>query len=858
MTARSLADALRGTDDATLAELLALRPELVSPVPADLSQLAARATTAPSVARALDRLDRWTLQVLEAACAAAGPGSGDPAGYPDVAALLAGAPEEAVRAAVDRLLALALLWGDDQALNVVVGAREIIGAHPAGLGPPLTVLLSAGSPSRAADILADLDPGAAAAATSPRAVVDALAARIGSEAQRGVLLDQAPAEAAALLDRLTWGPPLGAVERADRQVRVATASSAVDWLLARGLLVAVDSATVVLPREVSLFLRGGRAFADAQPEPPTPRVVAVPDQVDRTAGGQALTFIRLTEDLLEAWGLDPPPVLKAGGLGVRELRRAAALLDVDPGHTALVIETAYAAGLVGPSGDLDESWLPTGAYDAWRADPPEERWAKLAEAWLRSTRLPGLVGTRDDRDRVAAALGPDLDRVLAPEVRSAVLAVLAAAEPGSALAPGDVESVLTWRRPRRPTRLRHQIVQWTLAEAEHLGMTGQGALSSPGRALVTTAEPTTGSAATRMARMARAPASVSASTDAAADALAPLLPQPLDHVLLQADLTAIAPGPLVTDLAHALALMADVESTGGATVYRFTEASVRRALDAGRTAGDLHALLAGHSATPVPQPLTYLIDDMARRHGRIRVGAASSYLRCDDEGLLAELLADKRSAELRLRRLAPTVLAAQAPGESVLARLRAMGFAPAAESADGTVLIRRPDSRRAPARQRPPRLAGEVATPSAQLRSAAVRALRAGDRASRAPRGESVASMGRPGVPPRTAAAATLMLVQLAVDQGRALWVGYVDQHGSVTERVVDPIRLEGGYLTAFDHRYEEVRTFAIHRITGVAFLETGDVDLDPVDTGFADVGPVGDTAQVPRDARSTEVRGPA
>jgi Helicase conserved C-terminal domain/WYL domain len=799
MTTRSLADALRAASDEALAELLGLRPELVSPVPADLTQLAARATTAPSVARALDRLDRWTLQVLEAACAATDAGVAKPVGYAAVRALFPEATDADVRAAVDRLLTLALLWGDDEALHVVVGAREIIGSHPAGLGPPMQILLGGLAPSRVQAILADVEPVRTAAderaQASPGAAIDALVALVSDSKRLGALLGSAPPEAVALVERLTWGPPLGAVERADRDVRVATALSPVDWLLAHGLLVAADPGTVVLPREVALFWRGGRAFAQSLPAAPEPALVAVREHVDRTAGGQAFSFIRAVEDLLEAWGLDGPPVLKAGGLGVRELRRAALLLDVEEWEAALVIETAYVAGLLGPSGELDDGWLPTPAYDAWRADPPEERWATLADAWLRTTRLPGLVGSRDDRDKVAAALGPDLDRTLAPEVRAGVLRVLGTAPLGAALDLADVEAVLAWTRPRRPARLRHDLVAWTAREAERLGVTGQGALSSPGRAVLSDA-------------------------DEAADALAPLLPEPLDYVLLQADLTAIAPGPLVADLAHALALMADVESTGGATVYRFTEASVRRGLDAGRSAGDLHALLAKHSSTPVPQPLTYLIDDMARRHGRIRVGAAGSYLRCDDEGLLAELVADKRAVDLRLRRLAPTVVAAQASGDAVLERLRAMGFAPAAESADGAILIRRPDSRRTPARQRPPRLVQEISTPSEKLRDAAVRALRAGDRATQAPRGTTVTGMASLGVLPRTAAAQTLALLQASLENGRSIWIGYVDQHGSVTERVVDPIRLEGGYLTGYDHRYEEVRTFAVHRITGVAALD--------------------------------------
>ncbi|WP_163008931.1 helicase-associated domain-containing protein, partial [Streptomyces sp. S5] len=152
--------------------------------------------------------------------------------------------------------------------------------------------------------------------------------------------------------------------------------------------------------------------------------------------------------------------------------------------------------------------------------------------------------------------------------------------------------------------------------------------------------------------------------------LAPLLPEPLDHVLLQADLTAVAPGPLVRPLAEALGVLADVESKGGATVYRFTPGSVRRALDAGRSATELHAFLDRHSRTPVPQPLTYLIDDVARRHGLLRVGAASSYVRCDDESVLDEILADRRATALRLRRLAPTVVAAQADPRTLIEGLK--------------------------------------------------------------------------------------------------------------------------------------------------------------------------------------------
>jgi len=790
-----LAEALRGTDDDALAELLRLRPELISPVPGDLAQLAARAAGAPSVSRALDRLDRWGLQVLEAVCAAT-----DPATAAEVLSLLRPAPAAAVRVALDRLIAMALVYGDDERLFVVAGAREVIGPHPAGLGPSAEVLLGWFGSGRLHTLFEDM--GLAPTDDTAEAI-RAYVAFFADADRAGALIARAPRAAREVLDRLTWGPPVGAVPRADRAVRAETVTSPVEWLLAHGLLVATDPGTVVLPREVSLHLRGGRAHQHVEPVAPQPSdgTVVASGRIQSTAGAQAFALLRAVEDLLDSWGLDGPPVLKAGGLGVRELKKAAAALDSDEAAAAVVLEVAFAAGLVGRSGDLDDRWLPTPGYDGWRQLDPADRWVSLADAWLRTTRVAGLVGSRDDRDKAAAPLGPDLDRTLAPEVRSAVLGVLAAAPPGTAVAADAVEAALTWQRPRRPSRLRHGLVGWTLREADQLGLTGAGAISEPGRALLATTDPDR--------------------LDRAADLLEPLLPQPLDHVLLQADLTAVAPGPLIAELAHELALAADVESTGGATVYRFSESSVRRALDAGRTAADLHAFLAGASRTPIPQPLSYLVDDIARRHGRIRVGTASAYLRCDDEQLLSELVGDRRAGELRLRRLAPTVVSAQAPVDAVLERLRAMGYAPAAEGPDGAVLIRRPDSRRAPAHQRPPRLVTEAGAPTQTLRAAAVRALRAGDRATQAPRGAVVAGMAvTSGVLPRTAASMTLAMLREALEQGRPVWIGYVDTHGSVTERVVDPVRLEGGYLTAYDHRYEEVHTFAVHRITGVAALD--------------------------------------
>jgi hypothetical protein len=788
---RSLADDLRVRSDEALAMLLRARPDLISPVPGDLGILAVRATTRSSVQRALDRLDRFTLQAVDVLCVLP-----DPATTAAVTTLLgapAGPPVEVLRTQ-------ALLYGPDDALRLVRTVREAVGS-PAGLGPPAEQVLAQYGPSRLGRLLDDLG---LARTGDPVSAATAIAARLADPLFLDEMLAQSGPQARVVLDRLTWGPPTGQITDAHRQVSIDSARTPVERLLARALLVATGSDEVVLPREAALRLRGGRVHAEPAPAPPALATTRrVPAHVDRTAGGSAFTILRHVEDLLETWGVAGPLVLRAGGLGVRDLRRAASVLDLDETATAFAAELAYVAGLLAPNGEIEETWRPTPAYDAWRGQDPGQRWATLAAGWLRTTRLAGLVGTRDERDRPLSALGPDLDRAMAPDVRAAVLAELAALPPGTVAGAEAITERLAWFAPRRGGRLRPDAVTWTLREAEALGVVGLGALAAPGRALI--ADPDDEAAIERV--------------------LVPLLPVPLDHVLLQADLTAVAPGPLETELARELALLADVESTGGATVFRLTDASVRRALDAGRSAEDVHRLLAARSRTPVPQPLTYLVDDVARRHGRIRVGTASAYVRADDPGVLAELVADRRTAQLRLRRLAPTVLAAQAPVDVVLARLRELGFAPAAETPEGDLLVRRPDSLRSPRRQPPPRVAGEPAPPRDAVVAAAVRALRAGDRAATAVRrplaGDAGPDAGRGNGPvPRTATVETLSALQAAADGGDRLWIGYVDNEGSASQRVIEPITVEGGQVSAFDHRRGEVATFAIHRITGVAALD--------------------------------------
>ena len=92
------------------------------------------------------------------------------------------------------------------------------------------------------------------------------------------------------------------------------------------------------------------------------------------------------------------------------------------------------------------------------------------------------------------------------------------------------------------------------------------------------------------------------------------------------------------------------------------------------------------SKTPIPQPLEYLITDTSRKHGQLRVGAISSYLRCEDPAIVAQIISDKKLQQLDFRQIAPTVIVSDYGSDEVLEVLRSNGYLPAAESAQGILL----------------------------------------------------------------------------------------------------------------------------------------------------------------------------
>ena len=733
MEIRSYADYLRGLDDASLISMFSYRPDLVTPVPPDMASLAVRASSAHSLARAVDTLNKWQLQVLEI-CAVLP----EPFNEKDVASL----SEKSALFVIPGLIERGLIYTDKDGLRTPTTLKEVLGNEIAGLGPASMTKLKLKK------------------------------------------LDEAPAASKKVLDAMVWGPPRGAI--AD----IKKPSAGVQWLLEEGFLIPFNQQTVVLPREVAIYLRGNKVHRElATSQPAISGSKRDARNVQLAAIANITTFLRWTEEVLNFWAQEPATALRSGGLGVRDLKELSMHLGVEEVCTAFVAEVAYLAGLL--TIDPDDKILPTHQFDIWLAQSASSKWQLLASSWLTTSRLSGLVGKEGSKS--IAPLGPELDRSAAASTRRLVLNLL---QENSELAV-DLDSLFAaaqWLAPaKRAGGLQKDYITWTLREAEWLGLTGQGVLSIYGSDFLAGGD------------------CIAIDSD---------LPKAVDHILIQSDNTAIAPGPLEHEVAQELALIADVESRGGATVFRFSESSIRRGLDHGRTGDEISKFLKKTSKTPMPQPLEYLIADVAKKHGKLRVGNTASFIRCEDAALITQILGDKRLEILGLRKIAPEVLICSHDAAEAINILRSCGYLPAAEDSRG-LLLSGPRIQRAQSKARPPRIIGEYEKPDEIQIEGALRALRTGEKSSRKQSTMRNIATEALGSLPRTTANETLELLSdyLQNQPAKSLSIGYADNNGLVSHRIIDPLKLSAGSLIARDHATGEVQTFRIARITGVAAL---------------------------------------
>ncbi|MQS15638.1 hypothetical protein F7Q99_26050 [Streptomyces kaniharaensis] len=773
-----------------LHRVLTARPDAgAAPEPRAMGELADRLQRPGSVALALRRVPLPCLQVGEALAAL-----GETASRGELAALL-GVVDAELGEALAVLADHALIWpGADGVLHQASALRQAWRA-PLGLEPPLVKLLDGQTSDTLRGMLSALG---LKPLTTRQQRVAALLDQYGSAERILAVVAKAPARTRELLERqartkpedprpvIVFGSPRPDVPAAAR------------WAVARGLLLQDRHGFMParMPAEVALALRGADWHAPFDPVPPLPALAPVSAaEVDGETASAAGAFGSHAAAVLAECAARPLTVLKAGGVGAREVARVGKAVRCDEPTVRLVLETAHGGGLVRRDGDRV---LVTEAYDSWVEQEPADQVAQLVHAWWQLPYTPTQSRDEDGKALPALVRASVCDGCV--QARHGLLAALRRLPSDQGAADlADLGRLVEWHHPHA-----EQLPQDTepfatvIHEARLLGVLARGALSPLGAAL------TSGDAA-ELAGHARR-----------------LLPAAVDGVRIGSDLTAVATGTPSARLTALLDSLADREARGTASVWRFSAAGLRRALDAGHDAAAVEADLTAVAGGPLPQALTYLIADTARRHGRVRVASAACVIHGPEPALLAEIAAHRKLAGLGLRQLAPTVLTSRSSVTQTLAALRAHGYAPVAEAADGTVRIERTAPQRAPAVPRPRARAGRPATPvPPDLRALASKLVHA-------PAEPRLPDPDR-GIPydsdteeilAETAKQLSLTDVRQlahAIHTGEAVTIEYVDGVGAHTVRALSELELDAPYLYAWCHLRSDNRVFTLSRIRTIA-----------------------------------------
>lgn len=513
-------------------------------------------------------------------------------------------------------------------------------------------------------------------------------------------------------------------------------------LITKGLLIRVNSSTVQLPRPVRDVLRGHppRTFPMTKPE----KKNVDQDAVDSAATTQGLDAVRQLRQLITMLLAEPVALNKDGSVGVRARTNMSKQLGFDP---AVLITVGESAGLIG-RGNVEDVDVLAATKDAltWLDATLSDQWAILLAGWAASP-------WRTDLDE--KLLSPAMH---SPDARNARLTVLRHN--------GDPHS-LFFHAPLAASQLAPTFIATVVEEARFVGaLDATPAASSPLMALLDGGDI---AAATRV-----------------------LVPPPVDTLIAQADLTVLAPGPLEPEMGAFLENIAELESPGVASVWRITDASVRRGLDSGLTAEEIHAWLDSHVLGEVPQGITFLVDDIARTHGSIRAGATASYIHSADPSLITTA-AEKLGG--LLRPLAPTVAVSQLPLPKLMDALRKAGLQPTAEDETGAQLNMAPEPALVPA------------TPSHLPRPTSVTAEQADQIIARLRSGEA---------PEESSSSGTLETLRAAARGKRQVTLGYVDKNGRGQTLTALPLSVSAGQVDVHVAATDSVVRIALPRITKV------------------------------------------
>lgn len=779
----SFAEYLSQLDEASLSAVLQSRPDTrARPVPRGFAQLAQRLDGAASLSAALYTLNRDAIVVGQAIAAL-----GASATVPEVARLL-GASEHVVEGCVSELCERGLAWVDSGTLYL----PEQLTAHwvaQIGGGRSVTKIARSVLVDELHAVAEAL--GVAASGLRKPELIDRLSEAMSDVRSLAAVVAGLPKPARDRLEELRHGYVdfYDGFYPAYRTPRPRGRSDPTNLLIEAGLLLRVNGRTE-LPREVAVAAWLSERELAVTGRPDIPPAADIDEAAVRPAAqAAAQELLRGVTTLLDDARSKPIAALKKGGVGARERSALAKRLSVSSDIGVFWIDVAYAAGLLG---EVDAGYAPTDAYDQWRSAEPGRRWAMLAGAWFALDHAPLSREIDDDKE-----LPPPLP--LASEAGAMRRALLRAARPGVAVrAAGDQ---IDWFFPLHSYDAvqRGNKVAAAVREGELLGVIVADRVTELGEHLLAVVDMIAGAsphdAVAELARRCSA-----------------LLPEAPCQVIAQSDLTAVVSGQPSVAVSRLLAASAISETRGTAGVWRFTADSVRGALDAGWAAQELLTQLKAVSERGVPQTLEYLISDVARRHGHVRVRGSRSCV-VADEATITEILHTRLLAKLGLSQLAPTVLSSACEPDEVLSRLRAVGLSPVAEDSSGTVIVQQRQEHRAATTD-----STMVSAPRATLTAIDLARQLIADPNGEIARGSagSVTLALLAQLNPRLDDA-ELELLSDAVDRRSDVLIAYRDNNGSRTIRPIQPQQLYGKWLDSWCHLRGGQRDFTVANIESVA-----------------------------------------
>ena len=639
-------EALRSYDAGRLARLLILRPGLMQAP--SLDALATAITSARAVHEAVDDLPAPVLQVIEAL-----------AMLPDGCRLseLAGLdPEQDVP---DRLEAVVTDLQDRFLLHPETGPLRLVGpvrqylTSPLGLGRHVDSCHEYTPYVELCDLVQRLGLPRPRSGSAAR---QALRQIFSDTPPLAASLAGLPPSALALLRRADREGPVLRYPGVDPFQLLAPRDDDLQLLVQLGLLAIVGVARVELPLEVGLALRYPSVTSWRFDEPCDPVGGPTGDgQVEAACGAAVEKVLLLVDSVVARLEVRPAPLLASGAVGVKELRALAQEL----GEVSVVVTALTLLDRLGMLHATRKDLRVTKAWPRWRAQSEAARWTDLVRAWLALHDLP--PARPGSSRRAAPALGYGMD-LRGQRDRRRCLALLAtSAEHVDWVARWD------WRWP--PARLRSsdpagqlsdsELRQDVLEEAGLLGLVVNGV-------------------ATPLARVLRG------GQDGVEAVLESLATAGQDRVRAQADMTLVCTGMPSRSMRGALDRLARVEQSGAATVWRLSEQSLIGAFDEGDSPQQVLAVLAGY-AGDLPQAMSYLVGDAHRRHGRVRVGEATSYVVVEDDAVLRDALLVRGSGgklvkELGLRRVAAGVAVSRGSVTATVEVLRVLGVPAVAET----------------------------------------------------------------------------------------------------------------------------------------------------------------------------------